>query len=119
MSSHDQGLKRREFLKYGALFGAGAFASASWPWLASAASKERLSVLSSISLDTLNPYAISASPHYGIWQHMIEPLVEVDYARKEYTGVLAERWEFQGKNGCFICARGFVFTTAARLRQRM
>src|SRR5918996_977526 len=106
MSSHDQGLKRREFLKYGALFGAGALVSASWPWLASAASKERLSVLSSISLDTLNPYAISASPHYGIWQHMIEPLVEVDYARKEYTGVLAERWEFQGKKWVFYLRKG-------------
>jgi peptide/nickel transport system substrate-binding protein len=109
MSKDSEGIKRREFLKYGALFGVGSLASGMWPRLSLAASKERLTILSSIGLDSLNPYAISASPHYGIWQHMIEPLVEVNYARKEYFGVLAERWEFQGKKWVFHLRKGIRF----------
>jgi peptide/nickel transport system substrate-binding protein len=109
MSKENDGIKRREFLKYGTLLGAGTLAGASWPWLCMAATKERLTILSSIGLDSLNPYAISASPHYGIWQHLIEPLIEVNYARKEYFGVLAERWEFQGKKWVFHLRKGIRF----------
>jgi peptide/nickel transport system substrate-binding protein len=76
-------------------------ASASWPRLVLSASKERLTILSSIGLDTLHPYAHSSSPQYGIWNNMIEPLVEVNYAKKTYFGVLAESWEFQGKRWVF------------------
>ncbi len=50
--------------------------------LSYAASRERLTALSSIGLDTLHPYAHSSSPQYGIWHNMIEPLVEVDYAKQ-------------------------------------
>ena len=49
------------------------------------------------------------SPHYGIWQHMIEPLVEIDYAKKQYFGVLAESWEFQGKKWIFRLRKNVRF----------
>ena len=109
MSVIPNGIKRREFLKVGALAGAGVLASASWPRLVLSANKERLTFLASVSLDSLNPYAISASPHYGIWEHMIEPLIEVNYAKKEYYGVLAENWEFQGKKWVFHLRKGIRF----------
>ncbi|MDP2601046.1 MAG: ABC transporter substrate-binding protein [Deltaproteobacteria bacterium] len=109
MSVIPNGIKRREFLKYGALAGAGVLASASWPGLVLSANKERLTFLAAVSLDSLNPYAISASPHYGIWEHMIEPLIEVNYAKKEYYGVLAESWEFQGKKWVFRLRKGIRF----------
>jgi len=109
MSVIPNGIKRREFLKFGALAGAGVLASASWPRLVLSANKERLTFLASVSLDSLNPYAISASPHYGIWEHMIEPLIEVNYAKKEYYGVLAENWEFQGKKWVFHLRKGIRF----------
>ena len=101
MSPKNQGIKRRDFLKGGALAGLGALLGNSIVRTSYAASKERLTILSSISLDTLHPYAYSSSPQYGIWNHMIEPLVEVDYAKKIYYGVLAESWEFQGKKWIF------------------
>src|SRR2546430_1532833 len=103
------GVNRRDFLKQGTIVGLGVLLGSSWSRASFAASKERLTILSSIGLDTLNPYAISASPHYGIWQHMIEPLVEVSYTRREYFGVLAESWEFQGKKWLLHLRKGVRF----------
>src|SRR6185436_2827291 len=101
-------IKRRTFLKQGALAGLGALAATS-PRLSWSASKERLMILSSIGLDTLHPYAHSSGPQYGIWQHMIEPLVEINYARKDYYGVLAESWKFQGNTWVFRLRKGIRF----------
>ncbi|HEU4344104.1 MAG TPA: ABC transporter substrate-binding protein [Candidatus Binatia bacterium] len=109
MHSRNRAMRRRDFLKYGTRAGLGALATASWPRVSLAATKERLTILSSIGLDSLHPYAHSSSPQYGIWQHMIEPLVEVNYARKEYFGVLAESWEFQGKKWVFRLRKGIRF----------
>jgi hypothetical protein len=44
----------------------------------------------------------------GIWLHMIEPLVQMDFGRNEYVGVLAESWEFQGRNGYFTSGKTSV-----------
>jgi ABC-type transport system substrate-binding protein len=109
MSSKDTGIDRRRFLQYSTVAGLSTLMSASWPWLAMAATKERLTILSSIGLDSLHPYAHSSGPQYGIWQHMLEPLIDVDYARKEYYGVLAESWEFQGKKWVFHLKKGIRF----------
>lgn len=101
MHLENNGIKRREFLKSGALAGLGALLGNSIVRASYAASRERLTILSSISLDTLHPYAHSSSPQYGIWNNMIEPLVEVNYAKRDYFGVLAESWQFQGKKWVF------------------
>jgi peptide/nickel transport system substrate-binding protein len=109
MDSNNKGLKRRDFLKQGALAGLGAMLGNSIVGTSYAASRERLTILSSIGLDTLHPYAHSSSPHYGIWNNMIEPLVEVDYAKREYFGVLAESWQFQGKRWVFRLRKNVRF----------
>jgi peptide/nickel transport system substrate-binding protein len=100
---------RRDFLKQGATLGLSALFSGTTAKISFAASRERLTILSSIGLDTLHPYAHSSSPQYGIWQHMLDPLVEVDYAKKQFVGVLAESWEFQGKQWIFRLRRGVRF----------
>ncbi len=102
-------IKRRDFLKQGAVASLGALLGNSVVRTSYAASRERLTVLSSIGLDTLHPYAHSSSPHYGIWNNMIEPLVEVNYAKREYFGVLAESWQFQGKRWVFKLRKNVRF----------
>ncbi|HSK30011.1 MAG TPA: ABC transporter substrate-binding protein, partial [Candidatus Limnocylindria bacterium] len=52
-------------------------------------------------MDSLHPYAYSGGGISGIWQHVIEPLIEMNFSRAEYTGVLAESWEFQGRKWLF------------------
>src|SRR5258706_8828663 len=100
---------RRDFLKSGAALGLATAFGGSLVKVSYAASRDRLTFLAAVGLDTLHPYAISASPHYGIWQHMIEPLIEVNYAKKEYVGVLAESWEFQGKKWLFKLRKNVRF----------
>ncbi|HTN70238.1 MAG TPA: ABC transporter substrate-binding protein [Methylomirabilota bacterium] len=109
MGSRNNKIHRRAFLKYSAMGGLSVLASSSWPSLSIAASTERLIILSSIGLDTLNPYAHSSAPQYGTWNHMIEPLVDIDYAKRQYYGVLAESWEFQDKKWVIHLRKGIRF----------
>lgn len=102
MASKKKGIHRREFLRNSTLAGLGVFlGGASWYPSSHAASKERLTILSSVSLSSLQPYVSSSSLEYAIWNHMAEPLVDVDYIKMDYVGVLAESWEFQGKQWIF------------------
>ncbi len=78
-----------------------------------AASRKRLTILSSIGLDTLHPYAHSSSPQCGIWNNMVEPLVEVNYAQRDYFGVLAQSWDFQGKIWVFKLRKNIRFHDGA------
>ena len=113
MRSTMQRIPRREFLKRSAMLGIGAALGGSLVKASYAASKERLMILSSIGLDTLNPYGHSSGPQYGIWQHMIEPLVEINYAHKDYYGVLAESWKFEGNRWTFRLRKGIHFHNGA------
>ncbi|HUF41636.1 MAG TPA: twin-arginine translocation signal domain-containing protein, partial [Verrucomicrobiae bacterium] len=79
-------MRRRDFLKQGAFLGVSAALGGALIKTSYAASADRLTILSSVALDTLHPYAHSSSPQYGIWNNMIEPLVEVNYAKREYFG---------------------------------
>ena len=109
MASQKDGFNRRDFLKRSAVAGLGVWAAASWPKLGYAASKERITILSSVTLDSLHPYAYTSSPQYGIWNHMLEGLVEEDYVKMDYVGVLAESWEFKGKHWEFNLKKGVRF----------
>jgi peptide/nickel transport system substrate-binding protein len=83
-----------------------------------AASRDRVTIYHSSVADSLNPYAHSSSPIYGNWQHVIEPLVEMDYTKKDYVGVLAESWEFQGKRWVFKLKKGIKFHNGASLTSK-
>ena len=62
MSSKDTGIDRRKFLQYSTVAGLSTLVSASWPGLAMAATKERLTILSSIGLDSLHPTRTAPVP---------------------------------------------------------
>jgi peptide/nickel transport system substrate-binding protein len=109
MGSDKNGMNRRIFLQQTALTGLGLMAGAALAKSAHSASADRLTILTSVSLSSLDPYAFSSSPEYGIWSHMAESLVEVDYVKMDYVGVLAESWEFQGKKWVFNLRKGVRF----------
>src|SRR5688500_20115762 len=93
MANKKTDVSRRNFLKKSAALGVGA---AVWPGLlrrTSAASRDRVVIYHSSVADSIHPYNHSSSPIYGNWQHVIEPLVDLDYDKKDYFGVLAESWE--------------------------
>ena len=113
MGSGSRKTNRRDFLKQSVFFGLSAALGGSLVKASYAASRERLTILSSIGLDTLHPYAYSSGPQYGIWQHMIEPLIDINYAKKEYFGILAESWQFQGKKWIFKLRRNVRFHDGA------
>lgn len=111
-------LRRRDFMKQGACLGIGALVGPSLAGLGFAASRDRLTILNSSVADSLHPYDHSSSPIYGLWQHIMEPLVEMDYNRLEYFGVIAESWEFQGKRWVFHLRRGIRFQDGAPLTSK-
>src|ERR671910_3183762 len=118
MAKKKRGVSRRNFLKKSAAFGVGA---AVWPGLlrgASAASRDRIVIYHSSVADSPHPYNHSSSPIYGNWQHVIEPLVEYDTDKKDYVGVLAESWEFQGKRWVFKLRKGIKFQSGAPLTSK-
>ena len=94
-------VSRRDFLKKSAALGLGTVMA---PYLyrnAFAASKDRVTIYHNTVADSINPYNQSSGFIYGNWQHVIEPLVELDYAKKDWVGVLAESWKFQGQRWVF------------------
>jgi peptide/nickel transport system substrate-binding protein len=114
----NSGLSRRDFIKTGVAAGVGAMVGSYFAREGWAASKERLIIYNSSVTDTLNPYDHSSSPIYGMWQHIMEPLVEYDYKKKEYVGILAESWEFQGKRWVFVLRKGVKFHNGAPLTSK-
>ncbi len=106
-------IDRREFLKRGAALGVGSLIAPVFLRKGWAASKDRVVIFQGVGLDSLHPYAYSGGGIVGIWQHMIEPLVQMDYGRNEYVGVLAESWEFQGKKWVFRLRKGIRFHTGS------
>jgi peptide/nickel transport system substrate-binding protein len=118
MSRKKAGVSRREFLKRGAAVGLGALAAPYISRDAFAASRDRVTIYHSSVADSLHPYNHSSSPIYGNWQHIMEPLVDLDYIKKEYVGVLAESWEFQGKRWVFRLKKGIKFHNGAPLTSK-
>ena len=106
-------IDRREFLKRGATLGVGTVIAPAFLRCGWAASKDRVVIFQGVGLDSLHPYAYSGGGIVGIWLHMIEPLVQMDFGRNEYVGVLAESWEFQGKKWVFRLRKGIRFHTGS------
>jgi peptide/nickel transport system substrate-binding protein len=109
MARKVSGISRREFLRQSTAAGLGLLASPSLAEMSWAASKDRISVLHGLGLDSLHPYNHSSSPLYGLWEHVIEPLVVYDFGSREWKGRLAESWEFHGKKWVFHLRKGIKF----------
>lgn len=102
-------ISRRDVLKGGAAVGLAAMVHPSLGRLAWAASRERVFVYNASGLDNLHPYDHSSGALYGVWQHMMEPLVEFDYQQAKFVGRLAESWEYRGKEWEFKLRKGVRF----------
>ena len=110
MAKDRSGISRREFLRQGTAAGLGLALSPSLAGMSWAATKERVSVLHSLALDSLHPYNHSSSGLYGLWEHVLEPLVVYDYNRSQFVGRLAESWEYHGKKWVFHLRKGIKFS---------
>jgi peptide/nickel transport system substrate-binding protein len=111
-------IDRRTFLKTSAALAASAAAG---PYLrrnAYGASKDRVTIYHSSVADSIHPYNHSSSPIYGNWQHVMEPLVELDYKKKNYVGVLADSWQFQGNKWTFKLKKNIKFHNGATLTSK-
>ena len=118
MNTRKTAINRRKFLRESAALGLGALIGGSLARPVSAASKERVVVYQGVNLDSLHPYGYSGGGIGGIWQHIIEPLVEMDYTRNQYVGLLAESWEFQGKKWIFKLRKGIRFHSGSPFTSR-
>jgi peptide/nickel transport system substrate-binding protein len=62
----------------------------------SAATKEQkvtaTIALPGVQVETLNPYAHSTTQIYPTWKHVIEPLIEWSWSKKQIVPILAESW---------------------------
>ncbi len=93
------GWSRREFLKTTASVAALASLE-SLPAvknaLAQSTARNRITVAHGVGIYSLNPYAVNTSPLQAIWGSIMEPLIDADYAKRGYRGVLAESWQMKG-----------------------
>ena len=108
-------ISRRNFLKGSGALGAGVIIA---PYLfrnAFAASRDRITIYQNTVADSINPYNQSSGSIYGNWQHVIEPLVELDYTKKAWVGVLAESWDFKEKQWTFKLKKAIKFHNGAPL----
>ena len=111
-------ISRRNFLKQSAIAGVGALIAPSIVRDANAASRDRVTIYHSSVADSIHPYNHSSSPIYGNWQHVIEPLVEYDTDKKDFVGVLAESFEFQGNRWVFKLRKGIKFHSGSPLTSK-
>ncbi|HEX5606054.1 MAG TPA: ABC transporter substrate-binding protein [Candidatus Binatia bacterium] len=110
-------INRRQFLLNSAALSIGLI-NLRAPRAGIAASRDRIVVFQGVGLDSLHPYAYSGGGISGIWQHVIEPLVEMDFSRKEYVGVLAESWQFQGRKWTFHLRKNVRFHDGSTLTSK-
>ena len=77
-----------------------------------------MTIFHSSVADSINPYNHSSSPIYGNWQHVMEPLVEFDFKKKDFVGVLADSFQFQGNKWAFKLKKGIKFHNGAPLTSK-
>jgi ABC-type transport system substrate-binding protein len=89
---------RREFLEKsattGALFSLTPFAAARA--YAQSTGRTRVTIAHGVGVYSLNPYAVNTSPLQAAWGSVMEPLIDADYEKRGYRGVLAESWQVKG-----------------------
>src|SRR4249920_3227378 len=118
MIKKSNNLSRRDFLKQTTALGIGALVAPQLSLEASAASRERVTIFHNTVADSTHPYKQSSGSIYGNLQHVLEPLVELDYAKKDWVGVLAESWQFQGTRWVFKLKKSIRFHNGAPLTSK-
>ncbi|MGN6716958.1 MAG: ABC transporter substrate-binding protein, partial [Candidatus Binatia bacterium] len=111
-------IDRRSFLKSSAALAVSAAAGRYVQRNAYGASRDRVTIYHTSVADSINPYNHSSSPIYGQWQHVMEPLVELDYKKQDYVGVLADSWQFLGNKWAFKLKKNIKFHNGAPLTSK-
>ena len=100
-------MTRREFIRAVIATAVGFAGSDKLGWAATPS--ERMVVAMSIGVDSINPYANSDAPLYGLWGHVMESLVDTDYERKSFSPELAVSWSAKGNEWTFQLRKGVAF----------
>jgi len=112
---------RREFLKKSASAGAvlsiAPFAGAKTA-RAQASPRNRITVAHGVGVYSLNPYAVNTSPLQAVWGSIMEPLIDADYEKRGYRGILAESWQMKGTKLQFKLRKGIRFHDGASFTSR-
>ena len=112
---------RREFLKKtasaGALLSVTPFAAAKTA-RAQGTSRNRITVAHGVGVYSLNPYAVNTSPLQAVWGSIMEPLIDADYEKRGYRGILAETWQMKGTKLQFKLRKGIRFHDGASFTSR-
>src|SRR5215475_11368128 len=114
MSKQTKDITRREFLHKtaaaGAVISLGPLTGLSY---AQSPSKNRVTVAHGVGVYSLNPYAVNTSPLQAVWGSIMEPLIDADYEKRSYRGVLAESWQMKGPKLEFKLRRNVRFHDGA------
>jgi peptide/nickel transport system substrate-binding protein len=116
MGINTKTMSRRRFLTEAALVSAAMPITALLPKrsiLAQTAGRSRVTIAHGVGVYSLNPYAVNTSPLQAVWQSIMEPLIDVDYDKREYRGVLAESWQMSGNKIHFKLRKGIRFHDGA------
>src|SRR6266511_6164292 len=71
--------------------------------------KNRVTIAHGVGVYSLNPYAVNTSPLQAAWGSVMEPLIDADYEKRGYRGVLAESWQMKGTRLQFKLRKGVRF----------
>ena len=71
--------------------------------------KNRVTVAHGVGVYSMNPYAVTTSPIQGVWGSVMETLIDFDYDKREYRGILAESWTVKGNKLHFTVRKGVRF----------
>ncbi len=104
---------RREFIQKSAAAGAvlsfSRFPAVSPSAEAQSLNKNRVTVAHGVGVYSMNPYAVTTSPIQGVWGSVMETLIDFDYDKREYRGILAESWTVKGNKLHFTVRKGVRF----------
>jgi peptide/nickel transport system substrate-binding protein len=110
MSGKRRNFSRRQFLQRsvtaGALLSLSPFGRSSF---AQSTAKNRVVVAHGVGVYSLNPYAVNTSPLQAVWGSVMEPLIDADYEKRGYHGVLAGSWQMKGTQLQFNLRKGVRF----------
>jgi hypothetical protein len=100
MATKLNGLNRRDFLKQSAAVGVGALIAPYAVGDVRAASRERVTIYHNTVADSIHLYKQSSGSIYGNWQHVFEPLVELDYKKRIGSACSPSRGNSRVRAGC-------------------
>src|SRR5581483_10099936 len=84
---------------------------------ADAQTNSRVNIAVTETSDTYNPYGDSNSLMYGVWCHVYGCLIEYDFDKADYTGLLAQSWEVADpKTWVFHLRRDILWQNGEPLR---